>query len=424
VFDLEKLYSKNANNMRASVIRELLKLTSQPDIISFAGGLPAPEVFPVEDLRQAADRVFVNSPNKALQYGTTEGEIELKTELIKFEEKQGMRLGKENLLIVSASQQALDMIPKLFLDPGDYAIAGSPTYVGAIQAIQSYQGRILGIPFSPENDGFDIVELEKRYARAVRDGKRVKYIYVITDFQNPTGICWSLEKRKALLAFAYKHDLLIVEDSPYREIRFLGETLPSIYQLDQQTENRQIVINLKTFSKILIPGARAGWVIARPEIIAKLVIAKQAMDLCTNVFSQLWLAEYLKTGKIYEHIKTINANYREKRNFMVEMLEKYMPKRFDLTWTRPEGGLFLWISLPKYIDTDAMVPKALAQKVAYVIGSAFYFDEVQHNSMRLNFSYASHTQIEEGIKRLAKVIEGEIAAHEAGPRGQTAAEDL
>lgn len=424
MFDLEKLYSKNANNMRASVIRELLKLTSQPDIISFAGGLPAPEVFPVEDLRQAADRVFVGNPSKALQYGTTEGEIELKTELIKFEEHQGMRLGKENLLIVSASQQALDMIPKLFLDPGDYAIAGSPTYVGAIQAIQSYQGRILGIPFSPENDGFDIVELEKRYARAIRDGKRVKYIYVITDFQNPTGICWSLEKRKALLAFAYKHDLLIVEDSPYREIRFLGETLPSIYQLDQQTENRQIVINLKTFSKILIPGARAGWVIARPEIIAKLVIAKQAMDLCTNVFSQLWLAEYLKTGKIYEHIKTINANYREKRNFMVEMLEKYMPKRFDLTWTRPEGGLFLWISLPKYIDTDAMVPKALAQKVAYVIGSAFYFDEVQHNSMRLNFSYASHAQIEEGIKRLAKVIEGEIAAHEAGPRGQTAAEDL
>jgi 2-aminoadipate transaminase len=410
--------------MRKSVIRELLKLTSQPDIISFAGGLPAPEVFPVEDLRQAADRVFVNSPKKALQYGTTEGEIELKNELIKFEERQGVKLTKDNLLVVSASQQALDMIPKIFLDPGDYCIAGSPTYVGTIQAIQSYQGRILGIPFSPENDGFDMVELDKRYARALRDGKKVKYIYVIPDFQNPTGICWSLEKRKALLAFAYKHDLLIVEDSPYREIRFLGETLPSLYQLDQQSENRQIVINLKTFSKILIPGARAGWIMARPEIIAKFVIAKQAMDLCTNVFSQMWLAEYLKTGKIYDHIQTINANYREKRNFMVEMLEKYMPKRFDLTWTKPEGGLFLWISLPSYIDTDKMVPKALEQKVAYVIGSAFYFDEPEHNAMRLNFSYANHEQIEVGIKRLAKVIEAEIAAHEAGPRGQAAPEGI
>ena len=411
MLNLESLYSKNANNMRKSVIRELLKLTAQPDIISFAGGLPAPEVFPVEDLRQAADRVFVNSPKKALQYGTTEGEIELKNELIKFEERQGVKLTKDNLLIVSASQQALDMIPKIFMDPGDYCIAGSPTYVGTIQAIQSYQGRVLGIPFSPENDGFDLVELDKRYARALRDGKRIKFIYVIPDFQNPTGICWSLEKRKALLAFAYKHDLLIVEDSPYREVRFLGETLPSIYQLDQQAEDRGVVINLKTFSKILVPGARAGWIMARPEIIAKFVIAKQAMDLCTNVFSQMWLAEYLKTGKIYDHITTICANYRDKRNFMVEMLEKYMPKRFDLTWTKPEGGLFLWIRLPSYIDTDKLVPKALEQKVAYVIGSAFYFDEPERNCMRLNFSYETLETNREGAKRLGDFYKDVIAKH-------------
>ena len=424
MLDLDSLYSKNANNMKKSVIRELLKLTQQPDIISFAGGLPAPELFPVEELRQAADRVFTGSPKKALQYGTTEGESELKAELIKFEERQGVKLGKDNLLVVSASQQALDMVPKIFMDPGDYCIAGSPTYVGTIQAVQSYQGRVLGVPFSPENDGFDLVELEKRYARALRDGKRVKFVYVIPDFQNPTGICWSLEKRKALLAFAYRHDLLIVEDSPYREIRFLGETLPSIYQLDQQSEDRQIVVNLKTFSKILIPGARVGWIMARPEIIAKFVIAKQAMDLCTNVFAQMWLAEYLKTGKIYDHVKEINANYREKRNFMVEMLEKYMPKRFDLGWTRPEGGLFLWISLPSYIDTEKLLPKALEQKVAYVIGSAFYFDEPEHNAMRLNFSYASREQIEAGVQRLAKVISDEIARHESGPRGQTSPEGL
>ncbi len=424
MLNLESIYSKNANNMRKSVIRELLKLTQQPEIISFAGGLPAPDTFPVEELRAAANRVFDTNPKKALQYGTTEGDLDLKAELIKFEERQGVKLGPDNLLVVSASQQALDMMPKLFLDPGDYVIAGSPTYVGAIQAIQSYQGRVLGIPFSPENDGFDLVELEKRYARAKRDGKRIKYIYVIPDFQNPTGICWSLEKRKALLEFSYRNDLLIVEDSPYREVRFLGETLPSIYQLDQQAENRGTVINLKTFSKILVPGARVGWIMARPDIIAKLVIAKQAMDLCTNVFSQMWLAEYLKTGKIYDLIKHTCDNYREKRNYMVEMLEKYMPKRFDLTWTKPEGGLFLWISLPKYIDTDAMIHKAVAEKVAYVVGSAFYFDEPEHNCMRLNFSYANKEQIEVGIQRLAKVVAAEIAAHDAGPRGQTHPEGL
>jgi 2-aminoadipate transaminase len=420
--NLESLYSRNANNMKKSVIRELLKLTQKPDIISFAGGLPDPATFPVEDLRQAADAVFTKHAATALQYGTTEGDGDLKAELVKFETREGLRLGPDNLLVVSASQQALDMIPKLFLDPGDYVIAGRPTYVGAIQAIQSYQGKVLGVPFSPENDGFDMVELAKRHERALRDGKRVKYVYLIPDFQNPSGICWSLEKRKAILEFAYRHELLIVEDAPYREIRFLGESLPSIYQLDQGGEDRGIVIGLKTFSKILVPGARIGWVVARPEIIAKLVIAKQAMDLCTNVFAQKWLAEYLKTGKIHDLIGRTCDLYRGKRNFMMEMFERHLPKRWDLRWTKPEGGLFLWLSLPKYIDTDKMIEKAIAEKVAYVVGSAFYFDEPEHNSMRINFSYSSMEQIEEGVKRLAKVIRAEIEAHESGPRGQTSAE--
>jgi len=424
MINLETMLSDNAKNMKKSAIRELLKLVARPDIISFAGGLPAPDTFPVDDLRAAANVVFDKHAAKALQYGTTEGDTDLKAEVIKFEARQGVSIKDDNLLIVSGSQQALDMIPKLFLNPGDYVIAGRPTYLGALNAIQSYQGKVLGIPFTAELDGFDMNALEQSYAQLVKGGGKAKYIYVIPDFQNPTGICWSLEKRKALLAFAYRHDLLIVEDSPYREIRFLGETLPSIYQLDQQSENRQIVVTLKTFSKILIPGARVGWIMARPEIIAKLVIAKQAMDLCTNVFAQMWLAEYLKTGKIYGHVKEINANYREKRNFMVEMLEKYMPKRFDLVWTRPEGGLFLWIRLPSYIDTEKLLPKALEQKVAYVIGSAFYFDEPEHNAMRLNFSYASREQIEAGVQRLAKVISDEIALHDSGPRGQTSPEGL
>ncbi|MGA2547192.1 MAG: PLP-dependent aminotransferase family protein [Rectinemataceae bacterium] len=410
--ELESLYSANANNMKKSVIRELLKLTTQPGIISFAGGLPDPQTFPVEGLRAAADRVFTGRPSEALQYGTTEGDNELKDQLIAFEARQGVKLGRDNMLVVSASQQALDITCKVFLDPGDTVIAGRPTYLGEIQAIQSYRAEVLGIPFGPEEDGFDMGELRMRYAKAIAAGKRIKYIYVIADFQNPTGICWSMEKRRDLLAFSYEHDLLIVEDAPYREIRFLGEALPSIYQLDKEGENRGNVIGFKTFSKILAPGTRMGWIIAAPEIISKFVVAKQAMDLCSNVFTQAWIAEYLKTGAIYAHIEETRELYRAKRNHMVAAFEKYMPRRPDLKWTKPEGGLFLWISLPEFIDTEKMFVAAIEKKVAYVVGSAFYFDEPKRNAMRINFSYGSLEQIDEGVKRLSKVIEDEIRRHE------------
>jgi 2-aminoadipate transaminase len=409
---LESLYSANANNMKASVIRELLKLLTTPDIISFAGGLPAPQTFPVEGLRAAADRVFKERPSEALQYGTTEGDNELKDQLIAFEARQGLKLSREDMLIISASQQALDITCKVFLDPGDLVVAGRPTYLGEIQAIQSYRAEVLGVPFSPENDGFDMEELRSRCAKAKRGGRKVKYLYVIPDFQNPTGICWSLAKRRELLEFSYEHDLLLVEDAPYREIRFLGDSLPSLYQLDQEGQNRRNVLGFKTFSKILAPGTRMGWIIGPPEIIAKFVVAKQAMDLCSNVFTQAWIAEYLKTGAIYAHIEETRRLYRAKRNHMVGCFEKYMPKRPDLKWTSPEGGLFLWITLPEYIDTEKMFVRAVEKKVAYVVGSAFYFDSPERNSMRLNFSYASLEQIDEGVKRLADCVRDEIAAHE------------
>lgn len=412
-------FSQNANNMRKSVIRELLKLTQQPNIISFAGGLPAPETFPTEDLAEAAQKVFKKSAESALQYGATEGDNQLKAELIKYENSRGVHAGKENLLITSASQQALDMLPKIFLDPGDFVLAERPTYLGAIQAIQSYQGKIIGIPSSNDNDGFDMIELKKRYERAKARGERVKYIYIIPDFQNPSGICWSLEKRKAILDFSYREKLFIVEDAPYREIRFMGKEVPSIYELDQRGKNVGNIIYLKTFSKILAPGMRVGWILAREDIIQKLVTAKQALDLCTSPLTQMVIAEYLATGKLDSLIERTKGIYREKRNYMLAMLDKYMPKRFDLTWTKPEGGLFLWITLPHYIDTDTMFYKAVEKDVAYVIGSAFYYDDPEHSSMRINFSYSSFEQIEEGVKRLAAVINDEIVAHESGPRGQT-----
>jgi 2-aminoadipate transaminase len=413
MIDFETLYSANARNMKKSVIRELLKLTIRPEIISFAGGLPAPETFPVADLQVAANVVFDKHATKALQYGTTEGDNDLKAEIIKFEGRQGVALQNENLLIVSASQQALDMVCKVFLDPDDYVVAGRPTYVGAIQAIQSYSARVLGIPFTAEQDGFDMAALERSWNQAVKDGKKLKCIYVIPDFQNPAGFCWSLAKRQALLDFAYRNNTIIVEDSPYREIRFIGEHLPSIYQLDQQGQNRGVVINLKTFSKILSPGVRMGWIMGHETIINKFVVAKQAMDLCTNVFAQKWLAEFMKTGKLYDVIKSTCDNYRTKRNVMIEALDEHMPKHPQISWTKPEGGLFLWIALPHFINTDNLIYKAVEEEhVAFVVGSAFYFDEPEHNAMRINFSYSSPDLIREGVKRLARIIGKEIAAHQ------------
>jgi 2-aminoadipate transaminase len=408
---LESRYSANANNMKKSVIRELLKLLDQPDIISFAGGLPAPATFPVEALRVAADKVFRERAADALQYGTTEGDNELKDQLIAFEARQGLSVGREELLVVSASQQALDIACKVFLDPGDAVIAGRPTYLGEIQAVQSYRAEMIGVPFGAEDDGFDMAELKTRYARAIAGGRKVKYVYAIPDFQNPTGICWSVAKRRELLEFSYENRLLVVEDAPYREIRFLGESRPAIYQLDREGENAGNVIGFKTFSKILAPGTRMGWIVARPELISKFVVAKQAMDLCSNVFTQAWVAEYLKTGAIYSHIEETRKLYREKRNRMIAAFERHMPKRPDLTWTEPEGGLFLWIRLPEFIDTEKMFPAAIERKVAYVVGSAFYFDEPERNAMRINFSYASLEQIEEGTRRLAEVIRQEIDRH-------------
>ena len=402
--DYSSLFSANAKNFKASAIRELLKLTQMPDIISFAGGLPAPDTFPVADLKTAANVVFDSNSKKALQYGTTEGDSALKEELIKFEARQGVKLESKNLLVVSASQQALDIVAKIFLDPGDYVIAERPSYLGALQAIQSYSGKVLGVELTKEQDGFDMNLLEKRYAEALKQGKKIKYIYIIPDFQNPGGYCWSLEKRKALLEFAYKTNLPILEDSPYREIRFMGATIPSIYQLDQEGANKGVVINLKTFSKILIPGARIGWIMADENLIAKFVIAKQAMDLCTNVFAQCWVAEYMKTGKLYGVIEATKKLYFEKRKLMMAALEKYMPKHPDIQWTKPEGGLFLWLSLPKSIDTDKLLLAAVEKKVAFVAGSGFYADEPEHNSMRINFSYPTPEQIDEGVKRLGSTI--------------------
>lgn len=409
--DMKALFSANALAMRKSVIRELLKLTNDPGIISFAGGLPAPETFPADDIRAATDRVLSRMPAQALQYGTTEGDIGLREQLAAHEAEEGLSLRTDEILVTTASQQALDILPKLFLDPGDAVIVERPTYVGAIQAIQSYRGRFIEVPFADSGDGIDLAALEERYDRAVRDGIRIKYLYVIPDFQNPSGISWSLDRRRAVLEFSYRHGLPVVEDAPYRRIRVSGSPLPSLFRLDREGERRGNVIMLKTFSKILAPGMRVGWVLANPDLISRLVVAKQAMDLCTGALPQKIIAEYLSMGKLEARIADTCALYRAKRDRMLDAFARRMPKTEGLRWTTPEGGLFLWLTLPVHSDTDRMFRAAIARKVAYVVGSAFYAEHPLHRSMRINFSYSSLSEIDEGTRRLTDTIAEELAAH-------------
>jgi len=395
--DLSAFHSRSAQNMKRSEIRELLKVIRQPDIISFAGGLPATETFPVKELEQISSQLLREKGATALQYGPTEGEIALREELAKWLTHEKASLTPENILITTGSQQGLDIVSKVFLDPRDIVVLELPTYIGALQAFTAYRARMTGVP--QDNHGMRTELLEKLLAKLARKNKKPKFIYAVPDFQNPSGVTMSLERRKAILELAYKYEIPIVEDSPYRDLRFAGQAVPAIYSLD--TENQVIVLG--TFSKLLCPGLRIAWIIAPVEWMDKMVVSKQGMDLCSPSFTQLIVAEYLKRGLLQAQIQHIRSLYAKKREAMLTALRKYMPK--GVKWTEPEGGLFLWIKLPKRMSATDLFPKAIDSKVAYVVGSAFHCNGKGHNTMRINFSYPSEQQIDEGIKRLASMIQ-------------------
>jgi 2-aminoadipate transaminase len=394
--DLSAFYSKNARNMKRSEIRELLKVTRRPDIISFGGGLPAPETFPVKELEDIACQTLREKGAMALQYGPTEGEMPLREEVAKWMAREKATIKAENILITSGSQQGLDIVGKIFLDPKDIVVMEIPTYIGGLQAFSAYGAKMIGVP--QDDQGMKMDLLEKTLARLVRRNKKPKFIYVVPDFQNPSGVTMSWERRKRLLELAYKYEVPIVEDSPYRDLRFAGENIPAIYSLD--TENQVIVLG--TFSKLLCPGLRLAWITAPAEWMDRMVVAKQAMDLCSSTFTQLIVAEYLKRGLLQEQIEKIRELYARKREVMIQALKKYMPK--GVKWTEPEGGLFLWVKLPRKMSANDLFPKAVENKVAYVVGSAFHCDGKGQNTMRINFSYPSEQQIDEGIMRLAKMV--------------------
>ena len=400
---LPGLLSNNSKVLRRSEIRELLKHTINPGVISLAGGLPYPGLFPIEELKDIVATVLDREGGQALQYGPTEGDPRLIDFLVQWmREHEGAEIDHSYFLICSGAQQALDLIGRVFIDPGDPIIVGLPTYLGAIQAFMSYRANLIGVPV--DKQGMDVERVEEILKEFAGKGLKVKFIYIVPDFQNPTGVTLSLERREKLLDLCYEYDTVTVDDSPYRDLRYEGERLPMVGPMDK----RGYAFSVHTFSKIFAPGPRLGWIVANPAIMDKLVMAKQPADLCTSSFSQAILFEFLNRGLLKSHIAKTVEYYRKKQETMLQALDKYMPKDAGIDWTHPEGGLFLWMCLPEHLDADALFPKAIEKKVVYVMGSAFHFDRSGKNSLRLNFSYPSEEEIEEGIKRLADLVKEEL----------------
>lgn len=385
-------YANRMNYVKASEIRELLKLTEQPGIISFGGGFPAPELFPVNEMIEISKKVMEKNGAQALQYGPTEGYRPLREAIAKRMKKVQVDAVVEDILVTSGSQQGLDFAAKVFIDPGDYIIIEKPSYLGAINAFRAYEPNFIDIEL--EDDGMNMEQLEK----ALKENEKVKFIYVIPDFQNPSGKTWSIEKRKKLVELANKYDIAVVEDNPYGELRYEGELFPAIKHFD--TEGR--VIFLGTFSKIFCPGLRLGWIDAHPDVLRKFVLLKQGADLQSSTISQIEVATFLNEYDIDAHIEKIKVVYKRRRDLMVGVMKEKFPK--EVKYTIPEGGLFTWVTLPEHINTRDLAVKALEKQVAFVPGGSFYAYPGHENDMRLNYSAMPDDLIIEGMDRLADVI--------------------
>ncbi|MEF8831970.1 MAG: PLP-dependent aminotransferase family protein [Candidatus Thermoplasmatota archaeon] len=398
--NFEEEFSERASKMKRSEIRELLKLIQQPDIISFAGGLPNPEAFPVEETRKIINELLDEKGEKVLQYGSTEGIGPLRKELAKMMSERGMDVDHEKILITHGSQQGLDLLSKVMLDPNDTIIVGSPTYLGATGAFRAFEANMETVPV--HDDGMDMDMLRRKLQKLKNKGKLPKFIYVVLTFQNPSGATMSAEKREELLEIASEYDLLVVEDSPYSHLRYEGEEKPHLISMDDEDR----VLRLETFSKTLAPGFRIAWATGPTDLVEKMCIAKQATDLCTNPFGQYVAYKYISEGIMDEHMEKIKKIYNKKRLTMLEAMEEHFPE--EVEWNRPNGGMFIWAELPEHMNSREMFDKAVDEKVAYVVGDAFFVDDGGHNTMRINFTHSSEENIKKGIESLAKVIKEEM----------------
>jgi 2-aminoadipate transaminase len=399
-------YAFRTHTIKSSAIRELLKITQRPEVISFAGGLPAGETFPIPEFQEACNKVLKDLGSSALQYGATEGYPPLREMIARHLDRYGISASPENVMITSGSQQALDLIAKLLINRGDRILVEAPTYLGALQAFNVFGANYIDVQMDDDGIRTDLLE------EALRSGP--KFMYILPNFQNPSGVTMSLQRRKDLVALSDKYGVPIIEDDPYGQLRYSGEHLPSLAVLDRVNHNGDNyykvgnVIYLCTFSKTLAPGLRLGWIVAPPDVISKLVQLKQGADLHTSTFNQIVAYEVAHGGFLDEHVKMIRNLYGERREVMLQALEEMFPK--EVTWTRPEGGLFLWVTLPEGMNCQRLFEAAIKENVAFVPGDCFYAtpNEIGLRQFRLNFSYGNPEQIREGVRRLSIAIKNQM----------------
>ena len=398
----EYRYAQRTKGMKSSVVREILKVSSQPDVISFAGGMPAPELFPLKEVEQACVKVLREHGASALQYSISEGYVPLREFIVQKMGRYGIVANVDNVLITTGSQQGLDLVARVLLDPGDVIIVEAPTFVGALQTFTAYQASYASVPL--DDDGMMVDVLEQKIVET-----HPKFMYVLPNFQNPGGVTLSSERRERVVSLAHQYGVPILEDDPYGELRFEGEHLTPLVVISARQNGgdpagyfKGDVIYMSTFSKTLAPGLRLGWVVAPVEVIGKLVQAKQGADLHTSSFDQMMAYEVVSGGFLDEHVKEIREVYRQRRDAMLAALDEHFPD--GVTWTHPQGGLFLWVGLPEGVDCLELIQDAIEQKVAFVPGTAFYADGRGHDTLRLTFATCSADMIQEGIKRLGNLI--------------------
>jgi 2-aminoadipate transaminase len=401
--DLERyagLFAERTTVMRSSAMRDLMAITARPEVISLAGGLPDTSTFPPQSFAAQMTRIAQESAAEALQYGPTEGFEETKDCILEVMGAEGMLPDPDDIIVTTGGQQGIDLVTKTLVDPGDVVICEAPTYPGAVPVFCSYQADVVQVEC--DEDGMDIDALERLLGELRGEGRRPKFIYSVPSFQNPAGVTMSLERRQRLVELARANEILVVEDNPYGLLRYGGEPMPPLYQLD----GGDFVIYIGTFSKILSPGIRLGWTVAPPPVLEKIVLGKQAADLCTSTLTQYFVREYFAERRWQRYIDDLVEIYRERRDVMVKALRDNFPA--EATWTEPEGGLFIWATLPDYIDTSDLLAKALRADVAFVPGQAAYVDGRGRHSMRLNFSGVTADEIREGVRRIGEVIADQV----------------
>jgi 2-aminoadipate transaminase len=396
------LFAKRTGQMRSSAMRDLMAITARPDVISLAGGLPDTSSFPPETFASLTDRIARESCAAALQYGPTEGFDATKLRIAEVMAAEGMSADPDDIVVTTGGQQVIDLVTKTLIDPGDVVICEAPTYPGAVPTFSSYEADVIQIEM--DSDGMRVDLLEETLERLDRDGRRPKFIYTVPTFQNPAGVTLSAPRRQRLVEIAQERELLVLEDNPYGLLRYEGEPLPPLYAID----GGEYVLYLGTFSKILSPGIRLGWVCAPAPVLTKIKLGKQATDLCTSSLAQFLVEAYFDEGRWRRYVSDLCAIYRQRRDAMLDALAEFFPREAE--WTQPSGGLFIWATLPEFIDTGDLLAKALREEhVAFVPGSAAYVDSRGGSSMRLNFSGADVNDIVEGIRRIGKVVDEQMA---------------